>query len=306
MNFKLTRRSFASVAAVAGALCSVRQARAESSGAPKASESDPELAQAHDAIAALETHNGGRLGVVAVDTGSGRRISHRADERFAMCSTTKILTVAEILAMTDRNEMELARRVPYSRSDLLSYAPITREHVGAGFMTVSALCAAALEWSDNTAENLLLKLINGPPGWTCFARSIGDNTSRLDRFEPELNTAIPGDPRDTTTPEAMLRDLNLVLLGTILSSGSRERLNGWMLDNKITATLLRAGVTQGWRVGDKSGSGDNGTRNDIGIILRPKAAPILAAVYYTQSTKSLASRDKLIADTGRIIAQTFS
>jgi beta-lactamase class A len=304
MNLTLTRRSFA-FAAAAGALYGVRQARAQSSGATKASESGSELAQAQAAIAALETHNGGRLGVVAVDTGSGSRISYRADERFAMCSTHKFLTAAAILAMTDRGEMRLDRRVPYSRSDLLSYAPITRKHVGAGFMTVAALCAAAIEWSDNTADNLLLKLIGGPPGWTRFVRSIGDKTSRLDRFEPELSSAINGDPRDTTTPDAMISDMNVVLLGNVLRRESRKRLEGWMLDSKIDATLLHAGLPQGWRVGDKSGSGDNATRNDIGIILRPKRAAILAAVYYTHSTEPLASREKLIADTGRIIAQTF-
>ena len=223
-----------------------------------------------------------------------------------MCSTHKFLTAAAVLATVDEGKMTLDQRVPYTRADLLGYAPIARQNVDAGFMTVAALCAAAIEWSDNTAENLLLKLIGGPPGWTRYARAIGDPTSRLDRFEPALNTAVRGDPRDTTTPEAMTRNLHVVLLGDALTGGSRGQLETWMLDGRITASLLHAGVPAGWRVADKSGSGENGTRNDIGIILPPKAAPILAAIYYTQSTETLALREKLLADAGRIIAGTFS
>ncbi|MDR3515828.1 MAG: class A beta-lactamase [Azospirillaceae bacterium] len=300
----LTRRSFAA-ALVGTALCGTLPARAQNTAAPQTAGSDPRRAHAHAAIADLEARNGGRLGVVAVDTGSGRRIRYRPNERFAMCSTHKFLTAAAILAMADRGEMTLDRRVPYSGTDLLEYAPITRKNVDAGFMTVEALCVAAIEWSDNTADNLLLRLIGGPPGWTRYARSIGDDISRLDRFEPDLNSAITGDPQDTTTPDAMIRNLDVVLLGKVLANGSRARLQNWLLDSKITATLLHAGLPPDWRVGDKSGTGENGTRNDIGSILPPKRAPILAAVYYTQSTGSPASRDKLIADTGRIIAQTF-
>jgi beta-lactamase class A len=305
MTFSLTRRSLAATV-LGAALCRSLPAAAQSAAAPPSSAADPGLAQAQAAIMDLESRNGGRLGVLAVDTGTGRRISSRANERFSMCSTHKFITAAAVLAMVDRGALRLDQRVPYTRADLLSYAPITWKNVGAGSMTVDALCAAALEWSDNTAENLLLKLIGGPPGWTAYARSIGDTTSRLDRFEPELNTAIPGDPRDTTTPDAMVRNLHVVLLGSALTDGSRTRLETWMLDGKITGSLLHAGLPRGWRIADKSGSGDNGTRNDIGMILPPQGAPILAAVYYTQSTQPLASREKLLADTGRIIAETFT
>jgi beta-lactamase class A len=172
-------------------------------------------------------------------------------------------------------------------------------------MTVDALCEAAIEWSDNTAGNLLLGLIGGPTGWTRYARSIGDTTSRLDRIEPELNTAIPGDPRDTTTPGAMVRDLDVVLLGKALSDASRVQVENWLLDSKITGNLLHAGLPNGWHVGDKSGSGERGSRNDIAIIMPPEAAPILAAVFYTESAEPLPVREKVIAETGRIIAQTF-
>jgi beta-lactamase class A len=300
----LTRRAIAA-AAVWGVLCRGLPARAQAPAATRQVASDATSVRTREALAALESRNGGRLGVVALDTGSGHRIGYRAEERFAMCSTHKFLTAAAILAQVDQRQMKLDRRVAFGQTDLLEYAPITRKHVDTGYMTVDALCAAAIEWSDNTAANLLLGLIGGPPGWTRYARSIGDATSRLDRTEPALNTAISGDPRDTTTPEAMVHDLNLLLVGQALSDASRTRLENWMLDSKVTGNLLRAGLPNGWRVGDKSGSGEHGTRNDIGIIVPPGAARIVAAVYYTQSIEPGSSREQVIAEAGRIIAQSL-
>jgi beta-lactamase class A len=262
--------------------------------------------QPEKAFVALEAASGGRLGVAALDTGTGRTIGHRVDERFAMCSTHKLLTAAAILAMVDQGQIKLGTLVPFTTADLLDYAPVTRKNIDAGLMTVDALCQAVLQWSDNTAENLLLGRIGGPAGWTGFVRSIGDTTSRLDRSEPALNTAIPGDPRDTTTPRAMLRDLDVVLIGTALSSTSRSRLRNWLLNGRITDSLLRAGLPEGWRVGDKSGSGERGTRNDVGIILPPARAPILAAVFYTETNLQAAARDRVIADAGAIIARTLT
>lgn len=261
--------------------------------------------RALDELAALEAENGGRLGVSVLDSGIGRRLDFRSDERFALCSTHKFLTVAAILEQVDRGEMRLDRKVALSHADLLSYAPIAKRHVDAGFMTVEALAAAATQWSDNTAGNLLLALLGGPEGWTRYARSLGDSVSRLDRIEPDLNSAAPGDPRDTTSPAAMVRALDAVLLGKALSTASRTRLETWMFDSTITNTLLRAGMPDGWRVADKSGAGGNGTRNDIGMITRPGAPPLLAAVYYTQAPGDMASRDRVLAAAGRIIARTF-
>jgi beta-lactamase class A len=310
MKFTLTRRSLA-VTATSLALAGALPTRTQAQVAARPSSSGALSAQARDALTALEARKGGRLGVTAVEIGTGgtslgRRIDYRANERFPMCSTHKFLTCAAIMTMVDRGQMNLERHVPYSRADLLEYAPITRKHVNAGFMTVNDLCAAVIEWSDNTADNLLLGLIGGPAGWTRYARSIGDRISRLDRIEPALNTAIPGDPRDTTTPNAMVRDLNVVLLGTALGNASRKSLENWMLATKITSTLLRAGLPQGWRVGDKSGSGQHGTRNDIGIILPPSGRPILACVYYTGSTEPLASRERVLAQVGHIIYRRFA
>ncbi len=298
----LTRRAVA--VAVCGVFSRRLPARAQAPATTRPITPDALSAQAREALVTLEARHGGRLGVATLDTGSGRRIGYRAEERFAMCSTHKFLTAAAILTMVDQRQMTLDRRVPYGRADLLQYAPMTRRNVDTGFMTVEALCAAAIEWSDNTAANLLLGLIGGPPGWTRYARSIGDTTSRLDRIEPALSTAIPGDLRDTTTPDGMVHDLNLVLVGKALSNASRARLENWMFDSKIDGNLLHAGLPNGWRVGDKSGSGDHGTRNDIGIIVPPGAEPIVAAVYYTGSVEPLASREQVIAEAGRIIAQS--
>lgn len=259
-----------------------------------------------DALATLEAERGGRLGVSVLDAGTRRRLDHRADERFPMCSTHKFLTAAAVLDRVDRGALELDRKVAFTSADLLAYAPIVRQHVEAGRMTVEALAAAATAWSDNTADNLLLALLGGPAGWTRHARSLGDGVSRLDRIEPALNTGIPGDPRDTTSPAAMVRNLDAILLGTALSQDSRARLESWMLDSPVTGALLRAGLPKGWRVADKSGAGDNGTRNDIAMIVRPGAAPLLAAVYCTQVPGDLAARDRLLADTARIVARAFA
>ncbi len=257
-------------------------------------------------LVALEAQRGGRLGVSVLDTGTHRRLDYRADERFAMCSTHKFLTVAAVLEQVDRGAMSLDRKVAFTHADLLAYVPIAKQHVDAGVMTVDALAAATIAWSDNTADNLLLALIGGPAGWTRYVRSLGDGVSRLDRIEPELNSAIPGDSRDTTSPAAMVRNLDAVLLGKTLSDASRMRLETWMSDSTITGTLLRAGMPEGWRVADKSGAGRNGTRNDIGLITRPGAAPLLAAVYYTQAPGDMAAQDRVLADAGRIIARAFA
>ena len=257
-------------------------------------------------LAALEAERGGRFGVSVLDAGTRRRLDFRADERFPMCSTHKFLTVAAILEKVDRGELGLDRKVAFTGADLLSYAPIAKKNIAVGTMTVDALAAATTSWSDNTADNLLLALMGGPAGWTRYAHSLGDGISRLDRIEPELNTAIPGDPRDTTSPAAMVRNLGVVLLGKALSDTSRLRLESWMFDSPVTGNLLRAGLPEGWRVADKSGSGENGTRNDIGMITRPGAAPLLAAIYCTQAPGDLAARDRMLADAGRIIARTFA
>lgn len=301
----LTRRGAARAALGLALIGRVLPACAQAQATTRSPLLDATSASVREVLHQLEMKSGGRLGVAAMDTGSGRWIGYRSGERFAMCSTHKFLTAAGILFLVDQGRLTLDQRVFYGRAELLDYAPVASKNVDAGYMTVDALCAATVDLSDNTANNLLLGLLGGPEGWTRYARLIGDATSQLDRIEPSLNTAIPGDPRDTTTPDTMVSNLGVVLLTDALSGKSRTRLERWMAGNTVTASLLRAGLPAGWRVSDKSGAGQNGTRNDIGVIRPPGAAPILAAVYCTEAALPPASRDSLIADAGRIIAQAL-
>lgn len=255
-------------------------------------------------FSALEAAHGGRLGVAVLDTHTGKSFGHRGHERFAMCSTFKLLLAAAILHRVELGKEHLDRMVPYSEADLLDYAPVTRAHVGEGAMCVRALCEAAVTLSDNPAANLLLASMGGPPGWTDYARTLGDTISRLDRTETSLNTAIPGDSRDTTTPAAMLADMQKLLLGDALPDHARDQLMRWMLDCKTADAKIRAGLPKDWHAGNKTGSGANGSTNDIAIITRPGHAPILVAAYYTGSSAPADTRNGVLASVGRIVAST--
>nr|WP_254453699.1 class A beta-lactamase [Siccirubricoccus sp. G192] len=209
-------------------------------------------------LARIEAASGGRLGVAVLDTLTDTRSGHRTDERFPMCSTFKLLAAGAVLARADAGRERLDRRIRFGRGDLVVYSPVTQERVGGDGMSLAELCAAAMTLSDNTAGNLLLASMGGPAGLTAYLRSLGDTVTRLDRIEPELNEAIPDDPRDTTTPAAMLANLQALALGPALSAGSREQLVGWLLGNRTGDTRLRAGLPDGWRTGDKTGSGGEG------------------------------------------------
>ena len=251
-------------------------------------------------LAALERRHGGRLGVAILDTGNGRRIAHRGDERFLMCSTFKLLAVAAVLARVDRGTERLDRRIVFGKEVLLAYAPVTRHRVGAPGMSVAELCQAAITLSDNTAANLLLASIGGPSAVTAFARGLGDPVTRLDRNEPDLNVASPADARDTTTPNAALATLRKVLLGNTLADASREQLLAWLRACGTGADKLRAGVPAGWTVGDKTGSGAQGETNDVAIIWPPQRQPLLVTAYYAGSPADAAARNAVLAEVGRI------
>ena len=233
-------------------------------------------------LAAIEASVGGRVGVFALDTGSGRTFAQRADERFAMCSTFKWVLAAAVLARVDRGELALDRRIPYGKADLLEYAPITSEHVAEGALPVEMLARAAVTVSDNTAANLLLAQVGGPAGFTAFVRQAGDAVTRLDRTEGTLNANEPGDPRDTTSPRAMVGLLRAVFCGEVLKPASRERLLDWMKACETGKKRLRAGFPGDWVVGDKTGTGENMAVNDLAIAVPPGRAPILVAVYMSE------------------------
>lgn len=256
-------------------------------------------------LVGLERRNGGRLGVSALDTASGRRVAYRGDERFPMCSTFKFLAAAFALARVDRGKEKLDRRVVFADKDLVPYSPVSKDHVGPGGMSIAEMCNATVTLSDNTAGNLLLETFGGPSGLTVYARSLGDDVTRLDRIEPDLNESTPGDPRDTTSPAAMLAVMQRLLLGDALSAGSRERLTGWLIACKTGDKRLRAGLPAGWKVGDKTGTGGNGSANDIAIAWPPGRAPILITAYFTGSKISDDARSAVIADVARIATAGF-
>lgn len=248
----------------------------------------------------LEQQKGGRLGVAMLDTASGRRAAYRGDEPFPMCSTFKFLAAALMLVRVDRGEENLDRRIVFAASDLVPYSPATKDHAGPGGMTVDAICEAAMTLSDNTAGNLMLASFGGPAGLTAFVRTLGDPVTRLDRIETHLNEGTPGDPRDTTSPLAMLGAMQKLVAGNVLSVGSRKRLIGWLVANKTGDKRLRAGLPAAWRIGDKTGTGGNGSANDIAVAWPTGRAPVFIAAYYTGSTISDEARSAVISEVGRI------
>ena len=250
-------------------------------------------------LAALERRHGGRLGVAILDSASSKPVSQRGDERFALCSTFKFLAAAFVLVRVDRGEESLSRRVIYSKSDLVTYSPTTEKHVEGG-LTIAEICEAAMVLSDNTAGNLLLDSFGGPAGLTAFMRSLGDTITRLDRRETELNEATPGDPRDTTTPLAMLDMLRKIVLGSTLSASSREQLTAWLVANRTGDKRLRAGIPKGSRVGDKTGGGQNNATNDIAVIWPPGRAPFLVTAYYAEARATDDERNAVLAEVGRL------
>ncbi|MDB5375038.1 MAG: class beta-lactamase [Belnapia sp.] len=262
------------------------------------------------ALARIEAASGGRLGVAVLDTATGTATGHRAAERFPLTSTFKLLATAAVLARVDAGQDRLDRRIRFAASEVVVYSPATEAHAGGPGLTLAALCEAAMVLSDNTAGNLLLGSIGGPAGIGAYARTLGDAETRLDRIEPLLNEAAPGDPRDTTTPAAMLGNLRALLLGDALAPASRERLLGWLVGNRTGDAKLRAGLPEGWRAGEKTGGGSNGTSNDVGILWPPSGrgmgqAPVLVAAYLTATPAAPAQRDATLAAVARAIAAAF-
>ncbi len=256
-------------------------------------------------IADIEAKIGGRVGVFAVDTGSGKVLVHRPDERFAMCSTFKWVLAATVLAHVERNLLSLSGRVLYGQADLLAYAPVTSKHVTEGFMTVSDLTRAAIVVSDNTAANLLLSKLGGPSVVTEFARSCGDAVTRLDRNEPTLNDNEAGDLRDTTSPRAMATLMSNVLCGNRLSSTSCDLLLQWLRDCETGYYRLRAKLPKDWLVGDKTGTGEHGAVNDVAITIPPGRSPILIAAFLSEGRADRPALVAAHASISRLVAHHF-
>ena len=260
------------------------------------------VVDAAPAFEQLEAEFGARLGVFALDTGTGRTVEHRADERFAYASTHKALSAALVLDRT--TDAELDQVVPYGADELVPYSPVTERHAGTG-LPLRDLLAAALLQSDNTAANLLLARLGGPEGFEQGLREIGHDVTQADRFETQLNEATPGDERDTSTPRALATDLRTFLLSDALAEEDRALLAGWMQDNTTGSTLIRAGVPAGWGVADKSGAGGYGTRNDIAVLEPPDRSPIVLAVLSSRDRADADHDDALLARAAEVVVDAL-
>jgi beta-lactamase class A len=265
---------------------------------------------ATDDLKALESRAGGRLGVCILDCATGRHAGNRMDERFAMCSTFKLPLAAVVLSEADKGRLRLTDTIAFSEKDMVAHAPVTTPHLAKGEMTIGALAEAAQVTSDNVAANLLLKKLGGPAAFTALLRSLGDQTTRLDRNEPMLNLVLPGEVHDTTTPRAMAETTSRFLTGDLLSPTSRERLISWMVATKTGDKRIRAGLPAGWRAGDKTGTASADTMtdkiNDIAIAWPPGRAPIVVTAYFDTATRSKAISDELqavLAEVGRIASR---
>ncbi|MGN9809330.1 class A beta-lactamase [Micromonospora sp. BQ11] len=246
----------------------------------------------------LEETFDARLGVYAIDTGTGRTVGYRADERFAYASTYKALAAAEVLDET--TDAELDRVVRYSADDLVTYSPITEQHVAEG-MTLRALADAAVRYSDNTAGNLLLRHLGGPQRFEKELQEVGDKVTDAARYETELNEATPGDRRDTSTARALTDDLRAYAVADALDPADRDLLAGWLRGNTTGGALIRAGVPEGWVVGDKTGAAGYGTRNDIAVIWPPDRAPIVLSVLSSRDEKDAGYDNALIARATEVV-----
>ena len=294
----LTRRVLGrAIFCAAGALATSGLSRAVAEDDPKG-KLERELTR-------IEGESKGRLGVAVLDTESGFQANLHGSDRFPMCSTFKFLASAAILQRVELGQSRLDKLIRFEAKDVVANSPVSKDHVESG-MTLAELCDAALTQSDNTAGNMLLREIGGPVALTAFARSLDDSKTRLDRWEVELNEAAPGDLRDTTTPEAMLGDLKQVILGKKLSEQSRRTLTDWMLANKTGGTRLRAGLPGDWKAADKTGAGERGTTNDIGVFWPPGRKPVLITVYLTGSQASAEERNATIAKVARAVAEAVT
>lgn len=253
------------------------------------------------ALDAIEAENGGKLGIAVLDTATGRRFARRGDERFPLASTFKVLLAGAILARVDAGGDRLDRTIAVAASDIVAFSPVVQRNVGRT-MTVGALCEATVTRSDNAAANLLLHAVEGPAGLTRFVRTLGDGVTRIDRTEPAMNEALPGDPRDTTTPSAMVGNLAALLVGATLAPASRARLTAWMVGSRTGDDRLRAGLPRGWRVGDKTGLSRRGDTNDVAIAWPPSRPPLLIAAYLRETAAPRARNAAALAAAARAIA----
>ncbi|MGA9005884.1 MAG: class A beta-lactamase [Xanthobacteraceae bacterium] len=269
-----------------------------------ASSLESDFAALESDFAAIEAKSGGRLGVAVLDTASGARVDHRGNERFPLCSTFKVLAVSAVLKRAEAGREHLDRRIAIKRAELIAYSPVLKDRIGDS-LTLVELCAAAMTESDNTAADLVLKNLGGPAAVTAYARTLGDTVTHLDNSEPLLNRAKPFglSKGDTTSPSAMVNNLQALVLGDALAPTSRDQLKTWLLGCKTGDKRLRAGLPEGWQCGDKTGSDEaDGSTNDVGLLWPPQQRPlVIVAAYLTQTKAKYEDREAALADVGRAV-----
>lgn len=273
-----------------------------------ASSLESDFAALESDFAAIEAKSGGRLGVAVLDTASGARVDHRGNERFPLCSTFKVLAVSAVLKRAEAGREHLDRRIAIKRAELIAYSPVLKDRIGDS-LTLVELCAAAMTESDNTAADLVLKNLGGPAAATAYARTLGDTVTHLDNSEPLLNRAKPFglSKGDTTSPSAMVNNLQALVLGDALAPTSRDQLKTWLLGCKTGDKRLRAGLPEGWQCGDKTGSDEaDGSTNDVGLLWPPQQRPlVIVAAYLTQTKAKYEDREAALADVGRAVVAAF-
>lgn len=304
----ITRRAVLTVllgTALAGGCAAAPEAPRETATTTSTTPTTTTVAPADPApLRELERRHGVRLGLHAVNVETGRTLAHREDERFALLSTFKTLAAAALLHEHPLASGYFETVITYTQADLVANSPVTSTRVATG-MTVAELCEAAITRSDNTAGNLLLKELGGPEGLTRFLRSTGDTESRLDRWETELNTAIPGDVRDTTTPRAIANSYRELVLGDTLGKPERERLKAWLLANTTGDARIRAGLPEGWTTADKTGTGDYGSANDVAITWTEDGTPIVLSVMTTKPAQDAEVDQTVLAEAARTVAEAL-
>ena len=257
-------------------------------------------------LAAYERETGGRIGLFAENLASGTKMAWRAEERFVMCSTFKASLAAFVLARIDRGEDRLDDMVAYGAQDVLDYAPVAKQNLAAGAMSVSDMCKAIVELSDNTCANLLLARSGGPAALTAFWRSTGDTVSRLDHNEPELNRSPPGDPHDTTTPAAMAGNLRRFVLAEVLSTRSRQHLTDWLVGCKTGNNRLRGGLPKEWKIGDKTGNNGKDASGDIAMAWPNSGGPVLVSAYTQGGSPTAQQFEAVFAEVGRMVGERLA
>jgi beta-lactamase class A len=255
-------------------------------------------------IEEIESQLGARIGVSIYDVTDNKLWNYNGDTRFPLMSTFKTLACAKLLVDVEKGLQSFNTTTVITKNSLVKWSPVTKKHIGEQF-TLKQACSAAMIMSDNTATNIVLTGIKGPKALTQFMRSIGDEVTRLDRVEPYLNEALDGDKRDTTTPNAMVKSLDTLLFGDALSQASKDQLKQWMIDNKVTGSLLRSVLPENWSIADRSGAGGYGSRGITAVVWSDKRSPLIISIYLTQTDASFAQRNKAIANIGKEIFTVY-